>query len=228
VVSIIIAALIAAAYVGIGTLLWRLLGNVSIAGYKINTSIFTSAIIGLGIIFWYKRRSLNLNTLGLFRPRRWWISALTGILGAVVIYGIIIVIVSSLVSLGLMEMPEDQEISIVSGESKTLSLILVLIIVWINAAFFEELIFRGFLLQKVADSIGTGAVAGVAGAALSSLIFGAMHYFSQGMYGVIITGLTGFLIGIMFLLTRKNLAAVVITHGLINTVGIVGAYLSGA
>ncbi|WP_044103655.1 CPBP family intramembrane glutamic endopeptidase, partial [Xanthomonas citri] len=61
---------------------------------------------------------------------------------------------------------------------------------WISAAIGEELVFRAFLmhqLEALFDRVGLGRIgAAVAG----GVVFGAMHA-SQGVSGVLLTGLVG-------------------------------------
>jgi membrane protease YdiL (CAAX protease family) len=56
-----------------------------------------------------------------------------------------------------------------------------------------------------------------------ALAFGVMHMPSQGLYGLVVTGIVGFLMGVLFLFGKRNLLPVVLAHGLINTVSMVAA-----
>lgn len=215
-------------YAGIGFALRGLVGNAAVAGYEVSWSIFASAIVGMSILYWSSREPQGLQALGLARPKRWSTAILFGFLGLIGVYALVVIIISVLISIGLMAAPEPSEVGIVSGPNPAISLTATLILMWINAAFFEELIFRGFILQKCANAIGKGIVSGIIGAAISAGLFGLLHYPSQGLTGVVITGVTGFFLGILFLLTKRNLTSVVITHGLINTVSIVASYASQA
>lgn len=61
--------------------------------------------------------------------------------------------------------------------------------------------------------------------ALSSLIFGVMHFY-QGAAGMAITGIVGFMLAVAYLAAGRNLWVVIGAHGLIDTVSFVSVYFS--
>jgi membrane protease YdiL (CAAX protease family) len=96
------------------------------------------------------------------------------------------------------------------------ALLIGLVIVWTVAAFFEEMVFRGYFLTRIADLFkrkNTGLIIGVF---ISSLIFGFGHMY-QGISGVILTGFVGIIYSIIYILNQRNLWALVLTHGLYDT-----------
>lgn len=95
---------------------------------------------------------------------------------------------------------------------------------WISAAIGEELVFRAFLmhqLEALFDRVGLGRIgAAVAG----GVVFGAMHA-SQGVSGVLLTGLVGAVFGYAYLRSNRNLLALILAHGLVDTWGVTTLYL---
>ncbi|APP77546.1 CPBP family intramembrane glutamic endopeptidase [Xanthomonas vesicatoria] len=95
---------------------------------------------------------------------------------------------------------------------------------WISAAFGEELVFRAFLmhqLEALFDRIGLGRVsAAVAG----GVLFGVMHA-NQGISGVLLTGFVGAGFGYAYLRSNRNLGALIVAHGLVDTWGVTTLYL---
>ncbi|WP_115048859.1 CPBP family intramembrane glutamic endopeptidase [Xanthomonas arboricola] len=95
---------------------------------------------------------------------------------------------------------------------------------WLSAALGEELVFRAFLMHHLDHLLrrhrGGQVMAALAGGAL----FGAMHL-SQGISGVLLTGLVGALFGYVYLRSGRNLWAMVLAHGVIDTWGIATLYL---
>ncbi len=94
-----------------------------------------------------------------------------------------------------------------------------LVVMWITAAFAEEVIFRGFLMSRLARLMGGGRGAWVGALALSSLLFSLIHIY-QGTGGVIRTGLMGLLLGLVYLLSHRNLWIAIGVHGLTNTLAL--------
>jgi uncharacterized protein len=94
---------------------------------------------------------------------------------------------------------------------------------WVLAAFGEEICFRGFLMQRLARIFGDGRAAWGISLLLSSVLFGWGHT-EQGVSGWIQEGLSGLLLGVLFLLNRHNLAVPIVAHGVSNTVAFVLIY----
>ncbi len=93
---------------------------------------------------------------------------------------------------------------------------------WTLAAIGEEVVYRGYLQQKVIAIFGSSTIAIL----FSSMLFGIAHT-EQGLIGVIIT----FIDAIFFSLIRKhfknNLWAAVLAHGFNNTIGMIGFFFLG-
>ena len=101
-------------------------------------------------------------------------------------------------------------------------------LVWTSAAFGEEMFFRGYMVTRLADGL-----AGVPGrlaiaVLLPALIFGYGHYYYQGLFGLVMTGLIGLAFAISFLLLKRNLWPLVLVHGTIDTINFVALYLGEA
>src|SRR5512146_1317940 len=117
--------------------------------------------------------------------------------------------------------PEVSQFNALTGNVK-LALI-YLGIVWTFAAFGEEISYRGYLLTRAADVGGrTRAAFGIA-LVISSVLFGYGHYY-KGPVGMLDSGMAGLLLGAAYLLSRRNLWVCILTHGFIDTIGIVVVY----
>jgi membrane protease YdiL (CAAX protease family) len=87
---------------------------------------------------------------------------------------------------------------------------------WIFAGLAEEMIFRAGFMNRLTDLLGrTGMGWGIA-LTVSSVIFGAAHTY-QGITGMITSGTIGLLLGILYLITGRNLWPPVICHALVDT-----------
>ena len=103
-------------------------------------------------------------------------------------------------------------------------LVVNLLGVWLNSAFGEEVIWRGFLLTRLAHIFGGGRTAWTASVIASSLLFGSIHMY-QGAAGVVVTGVVGLVFSIAFIALRRNLWILIIAHGLIHLVSFTALYL---
>jgi uncharacterized protein len=100
-------------------------------------------------------------------------------------------------------------------------------VAWGSAAFGEELVFRGFLQSQLERLVGSVRGAPFLAAAGQASIFGALHAY-QGAGSAILAGLTGFVIGLVYIFGRRNLWACIILHGLIDTISLTAIYLRAA
>jgi membrane protease YdiL (CAAX protease family) len=90
---------------------------------------------------------------------------------------------------------------------------------WTLAAFGEEICFRGFLMKRVAQVFGESRAAWL----LSSVLFGWGHT-EQGVPGWIQEGLSGLILGVLFLCAKRNLVVPIVAHGVSNTLAFILIY----
>ncbi len=88
---------------------------------------------------------------------------------------------------------------------------------WTLAAFGEEMVYRGYLMNRLADLMNRTRWAWVVSLIAVHIGFGLAHAY-QGITGVIDEGLAGFLFGIVYLRNDRNLAVPIIAHGLGDTI----------
>jgi len=96
----------------------------------------------------------------------------------------------------------------------------------IGAGFYEEFMFRGFLMQGLAMFFGAGRTAWIAACAMQGALFGAAHAY-QNPLGIAITGTLGVLMGLLVLASGRNLWPVIIGHGLFDASRFVLFYFEG-
>ncbi len=101
----------------------------------------------------------------------------------------------------------------------------LIVVIWFGAALGEEMFLRGFVLNRLATFFGEGRLGWAAALVVHASIFGVMHAY-QGIPGMIGTGLIGLVLGIFYVGAKRNLFPVVLAHGLINTVGLLGYYFT--
>jgi membrane protease YdiL (CAAX protease family) len=98
------------------------------------------------------------------------------------------------------------------------ALIFFVFISWTEAAFIEEMFFRGYLLNRLTDITRQQRWSLAFALIGNALVFGAAHAY-QGLTGVLDTFLAGMLLGLLYLLARRNLWLPILVHGIIDTLG---------
>jgi uncharacterized protein len=96
----------------------------------------------------------------------------------------------------------------------------------IGAGFYEEFMFRGFLMQGLAMLFGASRGAWIVACVIQGALFGAAHAY-QNPLGVAITGTLGVLMGLLVLALGRNLWPVIIGHGLYDASRFVLFYFQG-
>lgn len=95
---------------------------------------------------------------------------------------------------------------------------------WLLAAFGEEMVYRGYLLNRVAglgqDTRGSWIVSLI----VVSAFFGWAHGESQGLTGMLQEGFAGLLLGLLYLGSGRKLAVPIVAHGVSNTLAFVLIY----
>lgn len=94
----------------------------------------------------------------------------------------------------------------------------IMFLTWTHASFFEELLFRAFVISRASHFLGGGLKADLIAVVFSSIFFGYRHYYYQGIYGALITGAAGFAFGMLYLwFGRKNILPLIFAHGIFNS-----------
>ena len=97
---------------------------------------------------------------------------------------------------------------------------------FLGAGFYEEFMFRGFLMQGMAMLFGASRGAWIAACLAQGALFGAAHAY-QNPLGMAITGTLGVLMGFLVLASSRNLWPVIIGHGLYDASRFVLFYFQG-
>lgn len=105
--------------------------------------------------------------------------------------------------------------------------VLYLLLGWIFGGFCEEIIFRGYVVKRLAIILGDSKKTWLLSAIIASIGFGFMHY-NQGPSGIILTCIIGFMLGLIFIYNRDNLMVPILTHGIYNMMAITLIYLGKA
>jgi uncharacterized protein len=149
-------------------------------------------------------RSETLVDIGLKRPRSWPQAILIGFLAAAVVF--VLIYISE-------KAGYHRDLSAFNAVKGNLTLTVYDVFYsFIGAGFYEEFIFRGFLLHGLAMLFGASRAAWNAAALLQGALFGMAHAY-QNPLGIAITGTLGIMMGFLFLASGRNLWPLIIGHG---------------
>jgi membrane protease YdiL (CAAX protease family) len=96
---------------------------------------------------------------------------------------------------------------------------------WLVGAFAEELLFRGFLLRRLSQLVGGGALGAALGVLGQAVLFGALHLYA-GPFAFVHSAIFAVLSGAAFLLAGQNLWPLILVHGVWNSLGVWSVYAS--
>jgi uncharacterized protein len=120
------------------------------------------------------------------------------------------------------KMPDLSQFQILRHNPKML--LIGLGLTWTLAAFGEEMVYRGYLMNRVAG-LGRGSrLAWTVSLILVKVLFGAAHM-GQGITGMIENAIDGTLLGVLYLYRKNSLATPVIAHGITDTVDLLLLFL---
>jgi CAAX protease family protein len=203
------------------SILELLLVLAGIAAYAVG--ILPFPILPLFVVAWIslRLRHLSWREVGLRRPDRWLRTIGLAVLIGISYQALDIFIIAPLLQRLTGESIDLSQFNVLQGSLP--ALLFFLGITWTEAAFIEEMFFRGYLFNRLGD-LSRNQTWGIPLALVaSSLVFGAAHAY-QGLTGVIDTFLAGLLLGLLYLLARRNLWLPILVHGIIDSLGFLIIY----
>lgn len=176
---------------------------------------------------WFLRREgRHWADVGLCRPRRWWMVPLLAAVGFVLLVALSTAMYQVILPAIGAQPPELSAGRAIRGDLAEY-LYQAIPVAWGSAAFGEELVVRGFLLDRIARVIGSSRTPTyLAAIVLQAALFGAFHLY-QGIGGALLTGAVGLLIGLVWLVGGRNLWACILLHGLVDFISATEAYTAG-
>jgi len=98
-------------------------------------------------------------------------------------------------------------------------------VIWFGAALGEELLMRGFLLNRLTDLFGKTNFGYFVALTVHAIIFGMLHSY-QGIVGIITTTVIAIIFGLFYFATKRRLFPLILAHGIIDTISLTAFYLS--
>jgi membrane protease YdiL (CAAX protease family) len=174
----------------------------------------TPVLLALGWIS-IRVRKLRWRDLGLKRFKNWKTTLALGLAAGIAMEGIELFITQPLLVKWVGKQPDLDMFRQVTGNLK-LTLVYIALS-WTLAAFGEEMVYRGYLMNRVADLFNRTRRAWIISLIAVHVGFGIAHIY-QGTTGVIDEGLMGVLLALMYLASGCNLAVPVIAHGVADSI----------
>lgn len=142
----------------------------------------------------------------------------------VAVFALVAFVIGSMVTAGLGS-PERADMSGYEYLQGNLPmLLLALAAVYIVSSLGEEVVYRGFLMTRLAE-IGRGTKAAWwMAVVVSGVVFGLAH-FEWGIVGIIQTGFMGVALAVSYLVVKRNLWVLVLAHAYIDTALLLQLYL---
>jgi len=205
----------------IGTLLG---GGTLIGATIINLGYLLSILVASVIL---KRHGTGWREIGMARPKSWLRTILLGFGTAAAALVMILVLTTIATNLPGTEIAEADMSRFNPLEGNLPLLITSVVLAWTAVAFGEEMLYRAFLINQLGILFQSQRLRWTLSLIFSSIFFGLVHFY-QGPLGIVLTGLTGLIFGLIYLKSNHNLWAVIIAHGLMNTFTFVLLFLGMA
>jgi membrane protease YdiL (CAAX protease family) len=167
-------------------------------------------------------RGLRWRDVGLAKKRSWVrILALGG--GAAVALDAVDLLVSQPLLVQLIGKPPNLTgFRRISGNFTRL--LIELAVVWTFAALGEEMVWRGYLMNRLAEAGKLTRAAWISALCAVNIAFGLTHSY-QGLTGMIDAAFVGVLLSLLYLYTGRDLLVSIVAHGLFDTIAFVMIYL---
>jgi membrane protease YdiL (CAAX protease family) len=167
-------------------------------------------------------RGLAWRDVGLSKPVSWSRTLWLGLLAGLTMEALELLVTQPLLVRWTGKYPD---LSLLAQSRGNLELLLLLVAgSWTLAAFGEELVWRGYLLNRTCDLLGLHGAGLGSSLAIVSVAFGLAHG-DQGATGVIENTIDGALLGLLYLASGRNLWLPILAHGVTDTVDSLLLYL---
>jgi len=186
--------------------------------------IFFSKTPYLFLLGWasLRLRGLKWKDVGFSRPRSWGKAILAGLAAGAAMEVFELFVSQPLLTRWLGATPDLSDFNNLVGNVRLL--VIFLILAWTLGALGEELVYRSYLMNRVAGLFSDSQRAWILSLIVVSVVFGCAHL-DQGRTGMVENIWDGLLLGILYLGCGRNLAVPVIAHAFSDSLDFVLIYL---
>lgn len=220
-------------FIAIGALLLIVVASLffSLLSRRVGEDSHAGSLAALGgivtslVVVWGCQRLLGLGfrEIGFRRPPSWPRTLGLGLLVGLVVNAFAFVLISYILP-ALLDSPAPDVSRFAGLEGNLVGTVTTLLAVWLTSALPEEVIWRGFLMTRLAKLGGGSAAAWGVALVVTSVHFGAVHFY-QGLPGVLTTGIAGLLLGLAFLLFGRNLWVPITAHASMHVMSFSALYM---
>jgi membrane protease YdiL (CAAX protease family) len=178
------------------------------------------ALVLIRLVLWLRKSSWR--EFGLKKPESWLKTILLAIGGLITIYFVVFVTMPLVTHLTGKPVDKSQFDAL---RGNVPALFIGLLVIWTLAAFGEELIFRGYLMNTLARTFRNKNMGWIFACFINSISFGIGHTY-QGISGVILLGIVGLLYALFYLGSGRNLWVPILMHGLYDTSALLVIFFS--
>lgn len=167
-------------------------------------------------------RNLRWRDVGLYAPKNWKTTILLAAIIATVHQ-----LFSTFLLIPWLEQVTKQpiDLSIVEQIKGNLGMLaLSLVVAWLLAAFGEEMVYRGYILNRFSDVLNSSPTRWIFGYIVSALLFVWVHQY-QGLVGVLDSFVSTTIFSIIYFYSGRNLWLPILVHGFYDTIAFIFAYL---
>ena len=159
-------------------------------------------------------RGLGWRDVGLARPRNWATTAV-GVSAGLAMEALELTVTQPLLIKITGRKPDFSDFPALHGNLKLL--LIGLAFTWTLAAFGEEMVWRGYLMNRVVGLFnGSCRTEWTISLILVNAAFGLAHRY-QGVTGVLDEALMGVILGLIYLASRRNLTIAIVAHGVADS-----------
>ena len=175
-----------------------------------------AAMVGSAVLMfaWFAMLGSPVREAGLAPVIPWWRTVAWGVALGVLLFVLFKLMLEPAVEALTGTERDLTRLDDLRGDSS--AMLVTLAIVWLTAAFYEELFYRSFLITAISRLLGNGPAAVTTGVALSTALFALVHGY-QGLAGIIVTGLGALALALIFLGFRRNLWIAIVAHGVFDS-----------
>jgi uncharacterized protein len=167
-------------------------------------------------------RGLRWKDVGFARPRSWGNAIAVGVVAGLGIELFELFVSQPLLARWLGKMPDLSDFARMTGNLKLF--LIYFSLVWTIGPLGEEIVYRGYLMNRFAGLFRNTKAAWIASLIIFSVVFGCGHI-DQGATGMIENVWDGLLLGALYLACRRNLAVPIIAHTVTDTIDLALMYL---
>lgn len=175
--------------------------------------------ISMLLIVWLVMRlgGETMRDFGLRRPESWPKTIACGLIIAALIFAAIVA--SELLG-------AKRDLSHFNYLNSVPLLLVSVVFGFLGAGLYEEVLFRGFFLDRTARALGNGAFVLPVAIVAQAALFGYGHGYQGGMYAMALTGGLALIMGLIVVYgTKRNIWPVIIAHGTYDAARFIYFYL---